>query len=140
MEDHATDDVVIAGIIVPRSFADRVILPDDPYTECWEWDGRHDKGRPRYWDKTNGRHVHAYNFAYEALYHAPIPDGEVGRHMCNHEWCASPYHIRRGTQQRNMQDAAAHGRIGGFVAQWREGRAQQQLDDRLAYLLAAVNQ
>lgn len=93
---------------VPASFWQKV----DKGTEdgCWIWTGaRHRKGYGRF-AVANRRKVYAHRYSWE-LAHGPIPDGLFVLHRCDNPPCVNPGHLFLGTNQDNMRDAAAKGRL-----------------------------
>lgn len=81
----------------------------DPETGCWEWQRAKDKhGYGRMDD--GGSTKLAHRIFWERA-HGPTPDGLNVLHHCDNPPCVNPAHLFLGTQEDNMQDAAAKGRI-----------------------------
>ena len=80
-------------------------LPDIlPVNECWEWQGRKDKGGYG----ALGR-LKAHRISYE-IYHAePLGDLHC-LHKCDNPGCVNPEHLFAGTNLDNIQDKVDKGR------------------------------
>ena len=77
---------------------------------CWNWNGsRNNNGygviRIRY------KLFLAHRAAYRILV-GEIPKGLNVIHSCDNRTCTNPDHLRVGTQQENIAEAAARGRMG----------------------------
>lgn len=92
-------------------------------TRCWLWTanvvGRGSKNRPtnskhgQFTYRLEGQpqvHVYAHRYAWE-LVHGPIPNGLMALHRCDVPPCVYEPHLFLGTQDDNMKDAAAKGRL-----------------------------
>lgn len=80
-----------------------------PDTGCWLWEGsKYSNGYG--WIKVFGRVVSAHRFSHE-LHNGPIEEGEHILHSCDVKHCVNPDHLRAGTHQENMSEAAARGRM-----------------------------
>ncbi len=85
------------------------LIVKEPESGCWLWQGRHDQ---------NGYGQISFNYAkwrvHRLLYtllREPIPDSLFLCHKCDNPPCVNPGHLFIGTQQDNMQDALAKGRM-----------------------------
>jgi hypothetical protein len=60
----------------------------------------------------DGRQINSYahRVAY-VLAHGDIPAGSAVMHSCDVRACVNPAHLRLGTQQDNIRDASAKGRL-----------------------------
>lgn len=77
--------------------------------ECWPWNGIKDAqgyGRVIYMTSI----FKAHRVSYE-MFHGPIPEGLLVLHSCDNPNCVNPFHLEAGTQQKNMKDAYARGRL-----------------------------
>lgn len=80
-----------------------------PDTGCWLWEGsKYQNGYG--WLKVFGKVVSVHRFSYE-LHRGPIPEGMHILHSCDVRHCVNPDHLRVGTHQKNMAEAAERGRI-----------------------------
>lgn len=78
-------------------------------TGCWLWDGsKYPNGYG--WIKVFGRPVSAHRFSYE-LHNGPIPEGMEILHSCDTKNCVNPDHLRAGTHEENMAEAASRSRM-----------------------------
>lgn len=85
--------------------------------DCWLWTASL-IGRPgaRYGQFSveayagRRRTLYAHRVAWE-LVNGPIPEGGAVLHTCDVTRCVNPNHLRLGTQDANMKDAAAKGRL-----------------------------
>lgn len=71
---------------------------------CWNWVGPRDKDGYGIFDRTR-----AHRFAW-AYFNGPIPDGLFVLHQCDNPSCASPHHLKVGTQLDNMREKMSRGR------------------------------
>lgn len=77
---------------------------------CWIWEGGYETdGDYGYFD-INGKRARAHRVAYELTYGA-IADGLFACHRCDNPSCVRPDHLFLGTNQENMDDCAAKGRL-----------------------------
>lgn len=81
--------------------------------ECWPWTGsKLPKGYGMF-DCGSGRHnrskQYVHRIAWELHYRKQLPKGKIGRHKCNHTWCANPRHVRPGTYKQNTADMVRAG-------------------------------
>lgn len=75
-----------------------------PISGCWIWIGDFQtSGYGRL--KVFGSDVSAHRFSYE-LHKGPITDGMHILHTCDVKACVNPEHLREGTHQENMREAA----------------------------------
>ena len=78
---------------------------------CWEWQGyRGADGYGRFRVATRGAPALAHRFAYETAF-GPIPPGLLVCHRCDNPPCVRPSHLFLGTQQDNIRDCSAKGRL-----------------------------
>jgi hypothetical protein len=78
------------------------ILPNG----CWEWARPCTHRYPR--GTWNGIRDLAHRHVYR-LTRGPIPDGMEILHSCDNGLCLNPDHLRAGTHQENMREAAERG-------------------------------
>ena len=96
-----------------RLFWERVGVGAD--LDCWPWlRGRDADGYGGVYSPIERRQVKAHRVAWE-LARGPIPDGLGVLHRCDNPPCCNPAHLFVGTQADNMRDAAAKGRMRGWV-------------------------
>jgi hypothetical protein len=89
-----------------RFLAGYTVCPD---TGCWLWDGsKYPNGYG--WLKVFGKVMSVHRFSYE-LHKGPIPEGLCILHSCDVRHCVNPDHLRTGTHQENMTEAAERGRM-----------------------------
>lgn len=82
-------------------------------TGCWEWLGeRNNKGYGRFptYSRDSRKRLLAHRVSY-TLHHGQIPAGMVVMHACDNPGCVNPEHLSIGTQQDNLRDALAKGRV-----------------------------
>lgn len=89
-------------------------------TGCWEWTGH---SYPNGYGvlKVFGSDVSAHRYSYE-LHKGPIPVGMCILHSCDNKKCINPDHLRVGTHQENMREAAIRGRAPSGVRHHMFGR------------------
>lgn len=79
---------------------------------CWEWQGfKYQSRNSRSWYGTvscRGKKGRVHRVAYH-LVHGPIPEGVLIMHLCDNSICCNPDHLKAGTTQENLKDAAAKG-------------------------------
>lgn len=92
----------------------------DPSTGCWIWTG-HTYSNGYGVLKVFGKDVSAHRYSYQ-LHKGPIPDGMEILHSCDVRGCINPDHLRVGTHQENMAEAAERGRMPRGVAHSMYGR------------------
>jgi len=78
--------------------------------DCWLWRG---PKRGRY--GSVGETGYAHRRAYERFI-GPIPPGLYVLHRCDTPLCINPSHLFLGTQQDNLDDAKAKGRLRRVAA------------------------
>lgn len=78
--------------------------------KCWEWQGAIDKGRP--YIVIKGKKYLAYRVVFDVMNEEVLQDNEVVRHSCDNSICCNPMHLKRGTQQENMNDMTERERHG----------------------------
>lgn len=91
-------------------FWSRVAIKTDP-DACWEWQGRCARfgyGRMQFRGKT----VAAHRIAWAISVGRMPRTGMVICHSCDNPPCCNPRHLREDTQQGNMQEMVAKGRMG----------------------------
>ena len=76
---------------------------------CWIWIGakQHSYGKMRFMMKD----VRAHRASW-MIHFGEIPEGMSVLHRCDTPLCVNPNHLFLGTQQENMADKVAKGRIG----------------------------
>lgn len=76
---------------------------------CLEWIGSIGKrGYGRVNARTGIIYAHQVSFL---LFNGPIEDGKEIMHSCDNPCCVEPSHLKAGTHEENMKDAAAKGRM-----------------------------
>lgn len=76
---------------------------------CAPWNGR--RYRDGYGEfRVSGRSVAAHRVAVWIKTGAPVPEGCVVCHTCDHPWCVNPDHLFVGTQSDNERDKLRKGR------------------------------
>ena len=81
----------------------------DEISGCWDW--KKTKYKNGYgWLKVFGKVVSAHRYSYE-LHKGHIPDGSEILHSCDNKGCINPDHLRVGSHQENMKEAADRGRM-----------------------------
>lgn len=80
--------------------------------QCWLWTAATIRGYGQIAHVINGkkRPAYAHRLAWEMAY-GPIPDGLSVLHRCDVPLCVRPDHLFLGTQQDNLEDARAKGRL-----------------------------
>jgi hypothetical protein len=77
--------------------------------ECWPYTGcKINTGYGQH--RVGVSKVLAHRVAYADV-KGPVPDGLVVRHSCHCRPCCNPKHLAPGTQQQNIQEAFAAGRL-----------------------------
>lgn len=108
----------------PNSGIPLVVDPDeaqafwqrvDKSGDCWLWTGRKTYGG---YGSTNLRcrnpvPVMAHRVAWTIASGRVIPRGLCVLHECDNPPCVNPAHLKLGSHQENMHDAAARGRMAG---------------------------
>lgn len=93
--------------------------------KCWPWKlpGRNSDGYGefQFWYKKKKYRIGAHRAAYLLSRKKKLASDRVIRHVCDHPWCCNPYHMHRGSHNKNVQDRVRRGRsaIGS-----RSGRAK----------------
>jgi hypothetical protein len=81
---------------------------------CWQWTGfLGTHGYGDFW--LDGRIQRAHRAAYQ-IFAGPLPAGAFVCHRCDWPGCVNPAHLFLGDASRNMQDAAAKGRLAAQKA------------------------
>jgi HNH endonuclease len=76
---------------------------------CWLWTGATEFGGYGHLTR-NQRDKTAHRFSWE-LHYGPIPKGRLVCHWCDVKLCVRPDHLWLGTNDQNMADAKAKGRM-----------------------------
>lgn len=78
---------------------------------CWLWRGSKDGGGYGTLSTIRGfAPAKAHRVSWE-MRNGPIPEGAYVCHRCDTPACVNPDHLFLGTQQQNMRDCAAKGRV-----------------------------
>lgn len=77
--------------------------------ECWPWTASTRSGYGVF--SINGTRRPAPQVAWELRHGEPFPEAMRACHTCDNPPCCNPAHIWPGTQQDNIRDAVAKGRI-----------------------------
>jgi hypothetical protein len=96
----------------PGTSAERLWSRVNRTDRCWEWTGalmQTGYGAIRIGNRTRTTHRVAWELTYGA-----IPDGMFVCHRCDNRRCCNPSHLFLGTNQDNMRDASAKGRLKGI--------------------------
>lgn len=75
------------------------------FDECWEWQGSRTMA-----GYGQVKHAGQHYFSHRVM--AGAAEGETVMHTCDNPPCCNPRHLRVGTQQDNIADATAKGRMG----------------------------
>lgn len=94
---------------------------EDVKTGCWVWKG-HTYSNGYGVLKVFGKDVSAHRYSYE-LHKGSIPPGMDILHSCDNRKCINPEHLRAGTHQENMEEAARRGRMPRGKAHHMFGRS-----------------
>ena len=86
---------------------DRIRLPFDGSTTCWEWVGTRVRKNSYGILYVDGKRYRAHRVAFEMFNGKEIPKEMSICHTCDHPWCVNPYHLFCGTHSENMQDKIA---------------------------------
>lgn len=81
-----------------------VQIPENPFTECWEWMGWKDsKGYGRFrLGGRNSRCVAAHRFMLEYWLGRPMAKRLEGDHTCENRGCVSPLHVIEVTPRKQQ--------------------------------------
>lgn len=94
-------------------FWDRVKIPANLLTECWEWGGYiNNHGYGSFGcrsDRRRSQKIAAHRMSY-SLVVGVIPSGAILMHSCDRPSCVNPAHLRIGTHAENQADKMAKGR------------------------------
>ena len=97
---------------------------------CWLWTGSiNSKGYGLI--NVGGRKIYAHRYSLE-LATGPIGDAHA-LHSCDNPPCVNPDHLRPGTHQENMRDAAERGRI--HVARGEASHRAKLTEQQARYIL-----
>lgn len=77
---------------------------------CWDWLGS--VGSNGYGYMQHAGETWRMHRLVWTLLNGPIPDGMIVMHSCDNRLCINPEHLVMGTQQQNIKDAYAKGRMG----------------------------
>ncbi len=97
------------NIDIHQAFWSKVDIKSE--NECWKFKGHknYDYGSYRKIG-SGGSPIPAHRYAWELAY-GEIPKGKVIRHSCDNPLCCNPKHLLCGTQQDNIMDIYARGRM-----------------------------
>ena len=114
--------------------ATRIIKRVKVVGECWEWQGATvcGYGSMGIGSRKDGsqRTVRVHRMSYE-VFRGAIPKGMYVCHHCDNPPCVNPFHLFIGTQQDNLSDCAAKGRIKPKAKlNWSQVRHIRRLADR----------
>lgn len=83
---------------------------------CWLWQGFIRKDGYGQFYNENGTPEMAHRSSYR-LHHGDLIGKDCVLHKCDVKGCVNPDHLRKGTQQENIQDSVDKGRFTGRPAQ-----------------------
>lgn len=94
---------------LPAKFWRRVSIKN---SGCWEWVGPRSRhgNYGRFCVSNRGDTVRAHRHLYLVLIGMNNPENSI-LHSCDNAPCVNPLHLSEGTQQQNMSDASARGRM-----------------------------
>ena len=89
---------------------DSIVKRIKPSADCWEWQGGLNSAGYGI-TMINNRHWLVHRFIWTHWF-GEIPKGLLICHRCDNRKCANKTHLFLGTNQDNMKDAGAKGRVG----------------------------
>lgn len=69
--------------------------------DCWDWEGRLESGRGRFWGR--GRLELAHVFSFEQAF-GEVQEGWEVDHKCRRPSCVNPSHLRQVTRSQNASN------------------------------------
>jgi len=89
----------------------------EPNSGCWIWEGTTNGRYPQL--KFKRKNIYAHRISCESVYG---PLGNLNAlHKCDNTYCVNPDHLYPGTQQQNVDDCRARGRLSGGAKKPQKG-------------------
>jgi hypothetical protein len=96
-----------SGLTLIERFLEKIKI--NPVTACWEWQGSSNKKMPYGRIAVGRKGLLTHRLSY-TIYIGELEDHMNVLHKCDNASCCSPFHIFKGTQAENMNDAQSKGR------------------------------